>query len=235
MSRIFSAAGVAIAVFGGIVSAGAAHAQATDVKCSRCVNTSDLAKHAVTNSKLAPGAVTEGKLAFQAVTRQKLASNAVTANKIADGAVTTAKLDPALAATAATGVVGVLWGTYGNVPATTNLTVAGSAVGLDCVTSQPYVAGQNETAVVSSNVTAYFADAGQRQYVAGYTENGGALQLISSNGMATVEDVGITSVDGVQALTPGVTYRFQPSVHPDFADTTLNWVQCTTTVLIVKQ
>ena len=80
-----------------------AHAQtATDLVCSQCVQTSDIALGAVTNSKLATNAVNTSKIANAAVNTAKLANNAangakiannaVNAAKIADGAVTAAKL-----------------------------------------------------------------------------------------------------------------------------------------------
>jgi hypothetical protein len=73
-----------------------AHAQANDVDCVRCVDTSDIAREAVNAYKIKPKAVTTDKLAKQAVTTSKLAPQAVTTEKIKDGAVTADKLSPGL-------------------------------------------------------------------------------------------------------------------------------------------
>ncbi|NUQ11782.1 MAG: hypothetical protein HUU26_05545 [Gemmatimonadaceae bacterium] len=87
---------------------------------------------------------------------------------------------------------------------------------------------------MSSNVTVYFGDAGQRQHIAAYTVNGGALQIVPSNGMATVDLVANTSVHGLLDLQSGQVYRFFPAIRPDFADVVVGWVQCTTLVQVVR-
>ena len=96
------------------LSANHALAQATDLVCSECVQTTDVAPNAVNNSKIANGAVNAAKLAANAVTvakiannsittpklttasvtRPKIAPNAINANKIANAAVTAAKIAP---------------------------------------------------------------------------------------------------------------------------------------------
>lgn len=78
------------------------HAQASDVDCARCVDTTDIASGAVTNGKIADravnnkkietGAVTNGKIANRAVTTKKINPEAVTTGKLARKAVTTEKL-----------------------------------------------------------------------------------------------------------------------------------------------
>ena len=82
------------------------HAQATDVDCSGCVDTSDIASQAVTpnkikpkavtTSKIAPKAVTNGKIGHQAVSKDKIRPDAIVTGKIKDGAVTVAKVAPEL-------------------------------------------------------------------------------------------------------------------------------------------
>jgi hypothetical protein len=59
-----------------------AHAQAKDVDCVRCVDTSDIAGEAINTYKIKPKAVTTSKLAKQAVTTSKIAPGAVTENKL---------------------------------------------------------------------------------------------------------------------------------------------------------
>lgn len=105
--------------------------------------------------------------------------------------------------------------------------------GQDCITPA-YTAGPGEAAIVSSNITAYFATADQRQHIAAYTVDGGPLSIVPSNGMATVTDVANTSVHGILTLETGRVYRFFPAVRPDFADVTVLWVQCTTLAQIVR-
>ena len=73
------------------------HAQATDVNCSGCVDTNDIAFQAVTTGKIQPKAVTSGKIASSAVTKFKIKRNAVVTSKIKDGAVTLSKISPELA------------------------------------------------------------------------------------------------------------------------------------------
>lgn len=63
------------------------HAQASDVVCDKCINSSDIAVGAVATGKLKKRAVTSGKIARGAVTREK----------IKNGAVTFAKLSPNVA------------------------------------------------------------------------------------------------------------------------------------------
>ncbi len=72
------------------------HAQATDVDCSGCVNTKDIAFQAVTPAKIRPEAVTTGKIRNAAVTTRKIRNGAVTTPKIKDGAVTVDKVAPEL-------------------------------------------------------------------------------------------------------------------------------------------
>lgn len=97
-------------------------AQASDVDCAKCVDTSDLAPKAVTGGKiankavvtghLADGAVTTRKLAPRGVTTQKLEKGAVTTSKIGDGSVTLDKLEPNLAADIM--AAGAGWPVYSN-------------------------------------------------------------------------------------------------------------------------
>ncbi len=77
---------------------------ASDVDCSKCVDTDDiakkavdkktLAKGAVDSSRIADGAVKAKDLADGAVEGSKLAAGAVTGGKLADSAVTGAKMAP---------------------------------------------------------------------------------------------------------------------------------------------
>ena len=86
-----------------IVSVGSAWGQtATDLVCSACVGTGDIAgfsvaagklsANSVTNPKIANGAVSTGKIAARAVNASRLATNSVTNPKIATGAVTRGKI-----------------------------------------------------------------------------------------------------------------------------------------------
>ena len=70
-------------------------AQATDLVCSQCVDTGDIADGAVTGVKLAPNAVNNSKILNGAVNAAKLSANAVTVAKIANNAVSTPKLSTA--------------------------------------------------------------------------------------------------------------------------------------------
>jgi hypothetical protein len=83
-----------------------AYAQATDVDCSGCVDSGDIAGGGVTTSDIAAGAVTTGKIDNRAVTTSKIGTRqvttakikprAVTTSRIKDGAVTVDKVEPAL-------------------------------------------------------------------------------------------------------------------------------------------
>lgn len=134
--------------------------------------------------------------------------------------------------TGPSGTVATRFGTWGGVP-TTGLITKGNWGAQDCITPL-YTAGAGETAIVSSNLTVYFANAGQRQHIASYTVDGGPLSNVPSNGMATVTDVANTSVHGTLPLEQGRVYRFFPSIRPDFDDVTVAWVQCTTLVQVVR-
>ena len=87
------------ALAGGFVVAGltaaassGAWAQATNLVCTGCVQSSDLANGAVTSAKIAGGAVTNGKIADNAVNADKIATGAITAPKIGPNAVNTSKI-----------------------------------------------------------------------------------------------------------------------------------------------
>lgn len=131
------------------------------------------------------------------------------------------------------GTVAIRFGTHGNVPSQT-LIPTGTHAAQDCDTPN-YTAGANEQAIIVSNVTAYFTTAAQRQYNAAYIKNGGPMQFFSpQNGMASVGSVGNAGLALALPLQQGSTYSFFPAIHADFADATLQWVQCTTLVQIVR-
>ena len=52
-----------------------AHAQANDVDCTRCVDTSDIRREAVSTNKIRPKAVTTSKIKNGAITENKLSAN----------------------------------------------------------------------------------------------------------------------------------------------------------------
>lgn len=69
-----------------------AYAQATDVDCSKCVDSKDLNAKSVITGKLGDKAVTTNKIATEAVTTGRIAQQAVTTSKIAPKAVTSKKI-----------------------------------------------------------------------------------------------------------------------------------------------
>ena len=71
-----------------------ASAQATDVVCSKCVDTSDIAGEAITVWKLGAKAVTAAKIKNDAVTTPKIKGLSVTAPKIANGTIIAKKVNP---------------------------------------------------------------------------------------------------------------------------------------------
>jgi len=94
MYRLMTTLIVAWAMLG---SASVALGQATDVECSKCVDTGDIAADAISSWKLRNRAVTASKIAPDAVTTSKIDAQAVTTAKIRNGAVTDKKLSPELA------------------------------------------------------------------------------------------------------------------------------------------
>ena len=91
--------GAVLAVVVGLLISGslvkdAAAQTATDLTCSACVQSSDLANNAAGNSKIANGAVSAAKLATNAVTVAKIADGAITQGKLTTAAVTTGKIGP---------------------------------------------------------------------------------------------------------------------------------------------
>ncbi|MEN9728333.1 MAG: hypothetical protein RL434_2699 [Pseudomonadota bacterium] len=75
------------------LTCGSAGAQnATDLTCSGCVGTADLANSSVTAPKIPNGAIGGLKLANGAVTTVKVTDGAITTSKIANGAITNLKL-----------------------------------------------------------------------------------------------------------------------------------------------
>ena len=82
--------------------AGEASAQATDVVCSRCVDTSDIAGEAITTWKLGAKAVTGSKIKNDAVTTPKIKGQSVTAPKIANGAIIPAGFNASFISSAST-------------------------------------------------------------------------------------------------------------------------------------
>ena len=94
MSRLGAAvvALVSLVGLGMTVSETLAQVVATDVICSRCVDTIDIELQAVATGRLRDGAVTESKLAPGAVTNSRIAIGAVREGRIADGAVTNKKI-----------------------------------------------------------------------------------------------------------------------------------------------
>ena len=74
--------------------AGEVVAQASDVNCVRCVDTTDIQLGAITSGRLRDGAVRSAKIRNGAVTVSKLALGAVTNGRIADGAVSNRKIAP---------------------------------------------------------------------------------------------------------------------------------------------
>ena len=72
-----------------------ASAQATNLVCTRCVQTSDIATGAVTNSRLGTNAVTNARIANGAVTAAKMPAGSVNNAKVANNAVNTSKLTTA--------------------------------------------------------------------------------------------------------------------------------------------
>ena len=99
ISRSSLAGGVALVLGLLTLDAEVAAAQATDLVCSQCVGTSDIANGAVTNAKLAPNAVSNSKIANGSVTAAKLAANAVSNAKLANAAASTGKLTTAAVTT----------------------------------------------------------------------------------------------------------------------------------------
>lgn len=92
MSKIIRTFLIAIAPIALLGLGAEVHAQASDVVCDKCINSSDIAGGAVATSKLKKQAVTKAKLADKAVTTTKIAGGAVTSGKIKNGAVTFGKL-----------------------------------------------------------------------------------------------------------------------------------------------
>ena len=107
--RISARKTLARALAGGLLLAAAGTGtawgqQATNLVCSACVGSGDLANGAVTAAKIGGGAVTNGKIAANAVNASKIATgavtapkigpNAVNASKIATGAITAPKIGP---------------------------------------------------------------------------------------------------------------------------------------------
>ncbi len=83
---------VLITGLGMTVSETLAQVVATDVICSRCVDTTDIELQAVTSGRLRDGAVSSAKIQDGAVTGSKLAPGAVTNSRIAVGAVREGRL-----------------------------------------------------------------------------------------------------------------------------------------------
>jgi hypothetical protein len=69
-----------------------ATAAATDLVCSGCVGTSDIAGNAITSAKIATDAVTTADIGSGQVTSPDIAGNAITSAKIATDAVTSSKI-----------------------------------------------------------------------------------------------------------------------------------------------
>jgi hypothetical protein len=69
-----------------------ATAAATDLVCSGCVGTSDIADSAVTSSKIGSGQVTSGDIATNAVTSTKIPDGGVGNSDLATSAVTSTKI-----------------------------------------------------------------------------------------------------------------------------------------------
>jgi hypothetical protein len=69
-----------------------ATAAATDLVCTRCVGTSDIADSAVTSIKIADGRVRNNDLATDAVTSAKIGASQVTNSDLATSAVTSSKI-----------------------------------------------------------------------------------------------------------------------------------------------
>lgn len=131
------------------------------------------------------------------------------------------------------GHVAVRMGAFGGTPSTTAL-VTGTAYGQDCESEAYTAESDDEIAIVSSNITAYFAGEDQHQYWMAYAIDGVEEYIGGLNGMATVGAVANTSVHGFLELEAGATYEFYPVIKPDFNDTTLQWVQCTTMAQVVR-
>ena len=114
------------------------YAQASDVDCFHCIDTTDIGAQAVTTGKLAKQAVTTSKLAKQAVTTSKIAGSAVTTGKIKNGAITENKLSANLSnAIQGTGRTRVLDG--GDTLIGYLVNISDSEENMDVITEQGYV------------------------------------------------------------------------------------------------
>ncbi len=93
INRFFTLSMLALGV-GLVLAATPAQAQviADDVKCDKCVSTSDIAKGAIVTSRLKGSTVTTSKLRDGAVATPKIRDGAVTTPKLAKGAVATSRI-----------------------------------------------------------------------------------------------------------------------------------------------
>jgi hypothetical protein len=113
---------------------------ATDVICSGCVGTSDIADSAVTTAKIGSGQVGNSDLATDSVTTAKIGSGQVGNTDIADSAVTTAKIGS---------------GQVGNGDIATNAVTTGKISDTNGVRSADIVDGEVQSADIGdSGITA---------------------------------------------------------------------------------
>lgn len=88
-------AGLVLVLAAGISAPNPTAAQSTgNVKCNKCVDTSDFAKNAISTSRLKPGAVKTTGLRDNAVTGAKIRNGSVAGSDLANGAVGQADLAP---------------------------------------------------------------------------------------------------------------------------------------------
>ena len=153
--RIFSA------LAGGFVAAGliaaassGAWAQATNLFCSGCVQSNDLANGAVTSAKIAGEAVTNGKIADNAINVNKIATGAITAPKIGPNAVNASKIVTGAITSAKIGAGAV------NVNKLANSAVSTAKLQAGAVTASRLADGAVSAAKLGVANTTYIEDSG---------------------------------------------------------------------------
>lgn len=222
-------------------------AQATDVDCTKCVDSRDIAVKAVTT----------GKLQSEAVTKDKIGRGAVTTSRIKNGAVTPSKVSPELSNSIGTfcapgeSVVGkdgsgnlvcesappsgtvAVFSAGGNDLTPDVPIVDQQLLWLDDCVTPAYVAGPGETAIVSASVgfTVDLAIQGElavASFVSGVPSGHG-------NGYFWVGDTSwdITAVHHID-LTEGVEYQFGATIYPQGGGATRSRLSCQTMAQIVR-
>jgi hypothetical protein len=222
-------------------------AQATDVDCSKCVDSKDIAVKAVTT----------GKLQSESVTKDKIARSAVTTSRIKNGAVTISKVSPELSNSIGTfcaqgeSVVGMdgngnlvceaarsagtvaVFSAGGNDLTPDVPVVDQQLLWLEECTTPAYVAGAGETAIVSATVGLTIDLEMQGELVVASFESG--VPSGHGAGYFWVGDTNwdITAVHHID-LTEGVEYQFGATIFPQGGGVTRSRLSCQTVAQIVR-